>query len=86
MVKDPKNWITKHQNNEQSSWEAGEQQESRQGRPKVKESKKRKPRFTMNLNDEELALIIEAAEQSGQSQASFSRSSAIKAAKEILAP
>jgi hypothetical protein len=80
-----KDWIKKHQKSEKSSWEAGEQEAQQMGRPKVSDSEKRKPRFTMNLNDAELELIQKAAEEMGQSQASFARSAALQKAKKLLA-
>lgn len=79
-----KEWVKNHKDSDSSSWDSGEKENTQQGRPKVDASKKRKPRFTMNLNEEELSLIQEAAESTGQSQAAFARLAALEKAKKIV--
>ena len=87
-----KDWVKDHQERP-PSWGAGENEKVEstepektkpEGRPKLEDSAKRKPRFTMNLNDEELALIHEAAKQNGQTQAAFARNGALQWAKKLL--
>ena len=75
-----KDWIKKHQDSE-SSWESGQKKQST-GRPKVPEDKKRKPRFTVNLTDEEFSEIQAAAEKEGISQAAYVRAATLKKARE----
>ena len=77
-----KDWIKKHQESE-SSWESGEPDQQQLGRPKVVDAKKRKPRFTLNLNDDELTTIQRAADASGESQSAFCRRAALQKAKQI---
>jgi ribosome-binding protein aMBF1 (putative translation factor) len=78
-----KAWLNDHEESE-TTWKKEPTNQAVQGRPKVGEDKKRKPRFTMNLNDDEFELVKKASESSGQSQASLARSSIIKLSKEIL--
>jgi hypothetical protein len=75
-------WVKNHGDNE-SSWDSSDNTE-KQGRPTLAPAKKRKQRFPMNLNDEELRLIQAAAEETGQSQAAFSRTATLEKAKSIL--
>lgn len=87
-----KDWVKDHQERP-PSWGAGEnekvestepEKKKPDGRPKLDDAKKRKPRFTMNLNDEEFALIQEVAEMNGRSQAAFAREELLKIAKKLL--
>ena len=75
------NWVKDHNKDTKGSYP---EKEAIQGRPKVANKQKRKPRFTVNLNDEEFSLIQEASEACGQSQASLARTALIKEAKTIL--
>ena len=74
-------WVKEHNKDKKGSYP---EKEFTQGRPKVANKQKRKPRFTVNLNDEELLLIQKASDACGQSQASLARTALIKEAKLIL--
>ena len=77
-----KDWITESKTDTQSSWESGTVRKNvKMGRPSVPDAKKRKPRFTMNMNDAEYQLIEDAAEQQGLPIAVYIRQQAIIAAE-----
>ena len=80
-----KDWITESKSDSKSSWESGSNnKEVKMGRPSIPEEKKRKPRFTMNMNDSEYKLIEEAAEQLGVPVAVYIRQQELLAAEKQI--
>jgi len=82
-----KNWIEETKQDTSSSWESGNTPDAKNngimGRPKKSKAEKRRPRFTMNLNDHEFDLISTVCENDGVPVAQFMRQLAIKEAKRL---
>jgi len=76
-----KDWIEESKSDSKSSWESGSNKDVKMGRPSIPKEKKRRPRFTMNMNDSEYRLIESAAEQLGIPIAVYIRQQAIIAAE-----
>jgi hypothetical protein len=81
-----KAWIEQQkEDSNTSSWESSQEHTPlKTGRPKKDPKDKRKPRFNINLSDDEFSLITEAAEELGVPVATFVRQQALKKAKGIL--